>query len=497
MPLRVPYVDPVHLYIHLLEERTMKSLKLLQWMGTGAACLVVVMFLAGCSPDRPTTPSSKGVQEGKGKPGGKMKRDRAKTEEAKADATEEATKAEPELPPIEPAAEPAKEPAAEPAKEPMAEPAAEPAPAPPAEPAPTPEPAAEPAGDQPMPPDLAAPKPAADATAPAPAPDAPPTPTPPPAEPTPLQVAVPAGLPALPIPADNPMTAEKVELGKLLYFDKRLSRDGTISCATCHDPTMAWAEHEPTSTGVDGQVGGANAPTVINAAYATEQFWDGRAPKLEDQALGPIENPIEMAHQLTELVPQLNAIPEYRERFQTVFGTDVTSDGIAKAIAAFERTVLSGNSPYDKFQAGDTSAMTEAQQRGWKVFDDLGCTACHAPPMFSNYKYFNAGIGMAKDPPDKGRMAVTGDEGDLGKIRVPSLREVANTAPYFHDGSVATLEEAVAVMVGGGIDNPKLSPVLKGIGGKTVSDQEKADLVEFLKALSGEYPVIEPPALPQ
>ena len=286
---------------------------------------------------------------------------------------------------------------------------------------------------------------------------------------TPIAVSVPLGLPPLPIPADNPMTAEKVELGKLLYFDKRLSKDGTISCATCHDPQIAWAEDEPTSTGIDEQVGDKNSPTVINAAYADVQFWDGRAASLEEQALGPIENPIEMGHDLEELVPQLNEIAGYRERFQAVFGTDVTSEGIAKAIAAFERTVLSGNSPYDQYKAGDESALTEAQKRGLQAFEDIGCSSCHTSALFSNYKFYNAGIGMNKEPPDEGRMAVTGDERDLGKFRVPSLREVANTAPYYHDGSVATLEEAVALMTDGGIDNAGLSPLLKGIGSRGLS----------------------------
>ena len=309
-------------------------------------------------------------------------------------------------------------------------------------------------------------------------------------------VRVPLGLPPLPIPRDNPMTAEKVELGKLLYFDTRLSKDRTVSCATCHDPKMAWAEHKATSEGIGGQFGQMNSPTVINSAYATTQFWDGRADSLETQAVGPMENPVEMGHTLGELVVQLNEVPEYKERFQKVFGTEVTADGMAKAIAAFERTVLSGNSPYDKYEAGDQAALSEAQIRGMKLFDDAGCSSCHAPPLFSNYKFYNAGVGSQKTPPDPGRMAVTKDESDLGKFRTPSLREVANTAPYFHDGSCATLPEAVAMMAGGGIDNPNLSALLKGIGARGLSDQDKADIVEFLQALSGEYPIVEPPAVP-
>ena len=158
--------------------------------------------------------------------------------------------------------------------------------------------------------------------------------------------------------------------------------------------------------------------------------------------------------------------------------------------------MLSGNSPYDKFKAGDESALTDVQKKGMELFDDIGCSTCHGEPMFSSYRYYNAGVGMDKEKPDEGRMAVTKEEKDLGKYRTPSLREVANTAPYFHDGSCDTLEKAVAMMAGGGIANENLSGVLKGIGSKEVSAEDQAAIVEFLKALSGEFPVIEPPALP-
>ena len=299
---------------------------------------------------------------------------------------------------------------------------------------------------------------------------------------------VPLGLPEVPVPEDNPMTPEKIALGKLLYFDTRLSKDGTISCATCHDPKMAWTEHRATSKGIKDQLGGANSPTVINAAYAPAQFWDGRAASLEEQALGPIENPIEMGHSLDVLLKELAEIPEYKEGFQKVFGSGVTKEGIARAIASFERTVLSGNSPYDRFKAGREDALTESQRRGMERFDDLGCASCHKPPLFSTYRYNNAGIGMDKDPPDEGRKAVTGRDSDLGKFRVPMLREAANTGPYFHDGSVATLEEAVALMASGGKDNPNLSGMLKILGEKEISEQDQKDLVEFLKALSGDFP---------
>jgi len=301
-------------------------------------------------------------------------------------------------------------------------------------------------------------------------------------------VKVPLGLPPLPVPKDNPITLEKIALGKMLYFDKRCSKDGTISCATCHDPKMAWTEHRATSKGINSQLGGANSPTVINSAYAPAQFWDGRAASLEEQALGPIENPIEMGHQMVALVKQLGQIPEYQEDFRKVFGSGVTKEGIAKAIASFERTILSGNSPYDQFKAGKQDALSEAQKRGLGLFEDRNCAMCHTPPLFSNYRYYNAGVGMDKDKPDQGRKAVTGKDSDLGKFRVPMLREVANTGPYFHDGSVATLEEAVAMMAGGGKDNPNLSAMLKALRNEKTTDQDRKDLVEFLKALSGEYP---------
>jgi cytochrome c peroxidase len=299
-----------------------------------------------------------------------------------------------------------------------------------------------------------------------------------PAEPSAAGPKPPLGLPPLPVPADNPMTPEKVELGKLLYFDTRMSKDGTISCATCHDPKMAWAEHTAVSTGVGHQHGARNSPTVINAAYATSQFWD------------------EMGHTMTAVVAHLSTIPDYQQRFKKVFGTGVTKEGFAKAIAAFERTVLSGDSPYDRFVAGDQSAMSDAQKRGWETFREQ-CATCHTQPLMSNYRFFNAGVGSDKPNADVGRMKVTGKESDRGKFRVPALRNVADTAPYFHDGSAAKLEDAVALMAAGGKNNPNLSEMLKSVREANLGPKEQKDLVEFLGALSGKYPVVEPPPLPK
>jgi cytochrome c peroxidase len=312
-----------------------------------------------------------------------------------------------------------------------------------------------------------------------------------------MRIEPPLGLPPVPVPNDNPMTVEKVELGRMLYFDTRLSKDNTISCATCHDPKMAWAEHKPTSEGIHKQVGERNAPSIINTAYLTSQFWDGRAKSLEEQALGPIENPIEMGMSMDIAIESLAKASEYKKRFQDVFGSSVTREGIAKAIAAFERTVLSGNSPYDRYEAGDAAALTDARKRGMEIFMNQGqCSTCHTPPIFTNNRFYNAGVDAKKDKPDPGRKKETGKDRDLGKFRVPPLREVANTAPYFHDGSAKSLEEAVALMARGGNDNPNLSIILRSVREEDLGDAEIKDIAEFLKALSGEYPVIDPPELP-
>ncbi len=315
---------------------------------------------------------------------------------------------------------------------------------------------------------------------------------------TPMEIDVPLGLPPVKVPEDNPMTKEKVELGKMLYFDTRLSKSNKISCATCHDPKMAWTEHKPTSVGIHEQKGDRNSPTVINAAYMTSQFWDGREPTLEAQALGPIENPIEMGNKMDLVLDDLVKIDWYKKQFKLVFGVEkIENEHVAKAIAAFERTVLSGNSPYDKFEKGDKNALTDAQKRGLEVFTGKGsCSTCHTPPTFSNGQFYNAGIGMDKKEPDPGRKKVTGKDSDMGAFRVPHLREIAATYPYYHDGSVEKLEEAVAIMAEGGKDNKHLSTLFKAIKAAKLTDKDKKDLVAFLKALSGEYPKMDPPKLP-
>jgi cytochrome c peroxidase len=307
---------------------------------------------------------------------------------------------------------------------------------------------------------------------------------------------VPLGLKPVPVPADNPMTPEKVELGKQLYFDPRLSCDDTVSCASCHDPKKGWSNGTPFATGVRSQVGGRSAPTIINSAYSPLQFWDGRANQLEGQALGPIANPIEMDHKLEDCVTKLNKIPGYRQQFQKVFGTDATSQNIAKAIASFERTVLSGNAPYDKFKAGEKDALSAAAERGRKVFFGKGhCSACHTGHNFSDDAFHNIGVGMKAAKPDLGRYEVTKVAGDKGAFKTPTLREVARHAPYMHDGSIQTLEEVIEHYDKGGTPNPQLDEEIFPL--KLTSD-EKADLIAFLKEglSSDDYPDIAPPKLP-
>lgn len=307
----------------------------------------------------------------------------------------------------------------------------------------------------------------------------------------------PLGLKPMSIPKGNELTAAKIELGKQLFFDARLSRDDTISCSSCHVPSKGWTDGEAFATGVRGQRTGRSAPTIINAGYSHLQFWDGRATMLEGQALGPIQSSVEMDLTLEECVAKLNAIEGYRKQFQEVFGTEVTSPGIAKAIASFERTILSGNAPYDKFKAGDENALSAAAQRGSKLFfGKANCSACHAGPNFSDAAFHNIGVGMDKPDPDVGRFNETQLLGDRGSFKTATLREIARTAPYMHDGSLKTLEDVIEYYNKGGNANPQLDEEVFPLN---LNAEQKADLVTFLKeGLSSEgYPDVSPPTLPE
>jgi cytochrome c peroxidase len=308
---------------------------------------------------------------------------------------------------------------------------------------------------------------------------------------------VPLGLLPIQWPADNPYSAAKVDLGRLLYFDRRLSADNTVSCATCHVPEKGFTDGAPFSTGVRGQIGGRSAPTVINRAYSLAQFWDGRAPTLEDQVKGPIANPLEMDNPHDAMAAKLIGIQGYRPLFQKAFGSpDVTIENVAKAIATFERTLLSGNSTYDRYKAGNKAAMTRAQVRGMDVyFNKAKCDQCHEGVNFTANAFANLGIGTDKPEPDTGRYAVTKDPVDWGKFKTPTLRDITRTGPYMHDGSLKTLEEVVDFYDKGGTPNKNLDEKIKKLN---LTAEQKKDLVEFLKSLEGAPIIVAvPTAFPQ
>ncbi len=344
----------------------------------------------------------------------------------------------------------------------------------------------------------------------------------------------PLGLPPVPIPADNPQTPEKIALGDKLYHDTRFSADGKVACSTCHAREKAFTDNLPTSRGFNGLTGTRNAPTVINAAYMQSQFWDGREPDLEGQAKQPPVNPVEGG--LPNHEPILAVIRndrDYRKRFKKVFGLkpeQITEDHVAKAIASFERTVIAGDSPFDRYQYGnDRTALTASQQRGLELFRlKARCASCHTvehtQSLFTDNRFHNIGIGFKaiagreaqiaekfirmkhaqasdkeatefidktvlsdKEVSELGRFVITEDPSDIGAFKTPTLRNVAVTFPYMHDGSLQTLEEVVDFYNNGGrvkADDP-LTPFLSGgIKPLNLTDQEKADLVAFLQSLT-------------
>ena len=310
---------------------------------------------------------------------------------------------------------------------------------------------------------------------------------------------IPRGLEGLPvfIPPDNPLTAQKVALGKQLYYDPRMSLDRTVACASCHSPRFGFTDGQAVSTGMRGAKGGRSAPTTLNRAFSQAQFWDGRAAPLEEQAMGPIANPIEMGMSHDLAVQRIRAIEGYRQQIREVFGTDdITITHIAKAIAAFERTILSGNAPFDRFQGGDHTALTPAAQRGLALFNGKArCVTCHVGANFTDELYHNLGVGMHKEKPDLGRYDVTKADKDRGAFKTPTLRDVALSSPYFHDGSAATLRDVMEHYNKGGTPNPQLDPLMQPLG---LTEDEMHDLITFLHALTGDVSlqVLGPPLPP-
>jgi cytochrome c peroxidase len=326
------------------------------------------------------------------------------------------------------------------------------------------------------------------------------------------------------VPNDNPVTAAKVELGRKLFFDARLSADGKVSCASCHDPGRAFTDGRKVAEGIGGRLGTRNSPTLLNSMFSTGQFWDGRAGTLEEQAKMPLTNMDEMGNaSLDEVRAKIAAVPEYVRGFQQVFGGPVTVDGFAKAVAAFERTLVSGDSPLDRYLAGDLNALSESARNGLILFRSKArCGVCHVFnqnfaafatfPFFTDGIYRNTGVAVnftgfnalarramaaARDESgdamaalskheragELGRFLTTGNTLDVGAFRTPSLRNVELTAPYFHDGSAATLAEVVRFYVKGGNENPNRDWQLEPV---PLTESEQRDLIEFLKALTSD-----------
>jgi cytochrome c peroxidase len=319
------------------------------------------------------------------------------------------------------------------------------------------------------------------------------------------------------VPKDNPLTAAKVELGKQLFFDMRLSADASLSCASCHDPKLAFTDGKVVSDGINGRRGKRNSPTLLNAMFNSGQFWDGRAVTLEEQATQPLINPDEMGNEnLAEVVARLQKIPEYQVQFRKVFETPVTPLGIARALAAFERTLVAGDAPFDRFHAGERDAMSDAAKRGLLVFRQRArCNICHTInpsfPFLTDNSFRNTGVAAnhgsfesltrravdalksdtsttilnwlvaQEGGSELGRFAVTGNSLDIGAFRTPSLRNVELTAPYFHDGSAASLAEVLRYYVKGGNANALRDWELQAL---ELTDDEQKDLIEFLKSLT-------------
>jgi cytochrome c peroxidase len=352
----------------------------------------------------------------------------------------------------------------------------------------------------------------------------------------PLAVALPLGLAQAQanvyVPGDNPLTRAKIELGRQLYFDPRLSRDGTISCASCHHPDTGYGRDTQFGVGINGQKGGRNSPVSYNRILSKAQFWDGRAASLEEQAKGPIANPIEMGYTHEECVAGLKKVPGYVMQFAKVFPQEgLTIDNVAKAIASFERTLVSGPSPADywepvrSFEAqykndpAQISALKEEDPEEFERYEELkrisaahpmsdaakrgrdlffsekgGCTGCHAGANFTDEQYHNLGVGMEKAMPDLGRFDQTKAAKDRGAFKTPTVRNVARSAPYMHDGSQKTLEDVVEWYAKGGHPNPGLSEKVKKLN---LTDQDKKDLVEYMKSLTGAFPKVRADRLPQ
>lgn len=286
-----------------------------------------------------------------------------------------------------------------------------------------------------------------------------------------------------PIPASNSLSEEKVELGNMLFFEPRISSSGVISCATCHNPALGWADRIPRAVGHDGQVGERNTPTVLNSGFFEAQFWDGREPDLEGQALGPIEADVEMAMDLEMALERLTEFDLYQEKFAEAYPDDedpISADNLAKALASFQRTLNTPNSPFDRYLRGDLSAISDQAKDGMAAFVNNGCIACHSGPALTDSRFHAIQVPGSTD---LGRYLVTGEESDKYRFKTPTLRNVAVTYPYMNNGATETLEQAVAIMG-------------EEMLGREFDDATINDITAFLHTLTGEMPDFEIPALP-
>ena len=298
---------------------------------------------------------------------------------------------------------------------------------------------------------------------------------------------------AMPIPADNPLTPEKVALGRQLFFDERLSGDGTRSCYSCHVCEKGLTDGLAKAVGAFNKQLPRSSPTLWNIGYHKEFYWDGRSPSLEKQAMAAWTGG-NMGAKADEITAKINAIEGYHSQFHSVFGGDATPDRIVQAIAAFERTIISGNTAWDRYRAGDQAALSKSAVQGWNVFQAIKCTNCHDGVLLTDQQYHNVGIGMDQKEPDVGRFKVTNNPQDTGAFKTPTLRDISKSAPYFHDGSAPTLEAALDTMLGGGKANQYLDK--KNLEKHDVLPDQRAALLDFLKSLEVDCNLKKPP-LPQ
>jgi cytochrome c peroxidase len=284
------------------------------------------------------------------------------------------------------------------------------------------------------------------------------------------------------VPKDNPLTAARVRLGRRLFFDPILSADRTLACASCHDPGHGFASPAGVGVGVGGRRTARKAPTLLNRAFGKAFFWDGREPTLEAQALRPIANADEMGDSVDRIVRRLREDRAYAADFRAAFADGPSAANLARALASFERVLLTGDSRVDRFRAGDLGTLDESERHGLWLFESRGqCWRCHAGRNFTDEAYHNTGVGWGQLSADAGRQAVTHQDADRGRFKTPTLRGLTHTAPYMHDGSLKTLQDVVEFYNRGGVKNPNLDPVM---GPLTLSKEEVKDLVAFLRALS-------------